>query len=125
MSFDWIDYVYIAEGLQPKTEEAYIRCSISRAYYGVFCPARNIIGLKNYLDTKGKDDPGIHTKVIKTYKRSTNINDRFIGLRLDTLRRWRVDADYHEDIPLSEDISKRAIIKAKEILERLGLSYSR
>ena len=123
MSFNWIDYVYIAEGLQPKTEEAYIRCSISRAYYGVFCPARNIIGLKNYLDTKGNDDPGIHTKVINTYKRSTNINDRFIGLRLDTLRRWRVDADYNEDISPSKELADRAVIKAKDILTKLGIPY--
>jgi len=124
MSFNWINYVYIAEGLQPKTEEAYIRCSISRAYYGVFCPARNIKGLKNYLKTKEDWEPSIHIAVINAYRHSTYTNDKQIGVRLDTLRKLRVDADYNEDISLSKDFADRAVIKAKDILKRLGIPYS-
>jgi len=40
MSFDWIEYIYLAEKLLDKPEESSLRTSISRSYYGIFCIAR-------------------------------------------------------------------------------------
>jgi hypothetical protein len=46
MSFDWADYLKLAEALTqaptvPGPEEAALRAAMSRAYYAAFCSARN------------------------------------------------------------------------------------
>lgn len=48
MSFDWSQYFQLAlelikESDEPASEEAKSRAAISRAYYAVFCRARNFI----------------------------------------------------------------------------------
>jgi len=68
MSFHWEKYVYLAEELMNRKDDAYLRSSISRAYYGVWCLARNKKGYKRYKPRKGEN---IHWKVINEYKNST------------------------------------------------------
>ncbi|HHT9124250.1 MAG TPA: hypothetical protein ACFYD6_00355 [Candidatus Brocadiia bacterium] len=110
MSFDWKDYVYLADNLLNQTGESYLRSSISRAYYGVFCIARNRKGYKSYT---GQDN--IHWKVINEYKSSSNKNEQNIGRILDKLRKTRNDADYDEDKPITKAIAQRGVLSAKQI----------
>lgn len=76
MSFDWKDYVYLAEELLNRTEESCYRSSISRAYYGVFCITRNLKGYGNYKPKKGEN---IHWVVINAYKNSSDRREKISG----------------------------------------------
>jgi uncharacterized protein (UPF0332 family) len=91
MTFDWTEYLKLANELAKRNDEASLRSSISRAYYGVFCIARNILGYKNY---RGKD---VHQKVISELKQNKDRLLRKSGWNLDELRRKRNDADYQEE----------------------------
>jgi len=48
MTFDWSEYLKLAQELagqtvSPANEEAKLRSSVSRAYYAAFCKARNYL----------------------------------------------------------------------------------
>jgi hypothetical protein len=64
MSFDWKLYVQLAVDFyrSEALKEAYFRSAISRAYYGVFCIARN------FLKSKGKTIPPIDTSFVAKRK---------------------------------------------------------
>jgi uncharacterized protein (UPF0332 family) len=114
VSFDWKDYVYLAEDLLNRPEESYLRSAISRAYYGVFCIARNNKGYKDFAGSN------VHWKVINEYKNSSDRNERNLGRILDNLRRSRNDADYNEDKLISGDLAARAVLLAKNVLATIG-----
>jgi len=116
VSFDWVEYVKLAEELQKQADESYLRSSISRAYYGVFCIARNKKGYKNYT----KSD--IHWKVIGEYKNSISRDEQLVGKFLDDLRKERNDADYNENKLIKKQLTERTVLKAKEILEYFGIN---
>ncbi|MGQ9571151.1 MAG: hypothetical protein ACUVUQ_10015 [Thermodesulfovibrionales bacterium] len=116
MSFDWRDYIRLAEDLLKHNTETYFRSGISRCYYGVFCIARNRAGFKNYKK------PDVHKKVIEHYQNSRNLEEQFVGNTLDRLRRNRNDADYNEDEEINAGLAERVLLKSKEILEKLGIS---
>jgi len=116
MSFDWKEYVKLAEELSENQNEAHLRSAISRAYYGVFCISRNKKAFKNYKLKKGEN---IHWMVINAYKNSPNYNDELAGKYLDELRKNRNNADYDEDKNIDKGLAERAIHKAKEILRVL------
>jgi uncharacterized protein (UPF0332 family) len=120
MSFDWKDYVYLAEELLSRSKESCLRSSISRAYYGVFCISRDKAGLKSYRP-RPKIDPGVHAKVISTYKTSMDKDKKLIGLTLDELRRLRNKADYNGDMTINKNYADRAIKMAYEVLKGLGV----
>lgn len=118
MSFDWNDYVHLAEELLQRNDESCIRSSISRAYYGVFCIARN---RKGYQDYSPKRSENIHWVVINAYKNSSDVQEQNIGRILDKLRRARNDADYDERKLLNRNIAERAVLNAKNIMNLLKL----
>ena len=115
MSFDWRDYIRLAENLMNHNDEAYLRSGISRAYYGVFCITRNKAGFKNYKK------PDVHWEVINHYKDSKGQKEQKIGNTLDQIRRFRNIADYDEDKPINSKLAQRVLIKSKDILKRLGI----
>ncbi len=115
MSFDWKEFIILSDNIvkMDPSNEANLRTGISRAYYGVFCIARNRKGLKN--DKSGK----VHRNVINSYKTSNDKNEKYIGKILDDLRRQRNDADYDEDKEIGIDLTERVLLKTKEILKKL------
>jgi len=115
MSFDWRNYVYLAEDLLNRPEESCLRSAISRAYYGVFCIARNTKGYKKFAG------PNIHWRVINEYKNSSDRNERNIGRILDNLRRSRNDADYNEDKSINRELAERAVLLARHVSTRMGI----
>ena len=116
MSFDWKDYVYLAEELLSRQEESALRSSISRAYYGVFCIARNKKGYKNTTEKN------VHQKVISEYKNSQDRKEQNIGRILDKLRESRNKADYNEDRPIDKSLAERMVYSAKQILRSMEIS---
>ena len=118
MSFDWKDYVDLAEDLLNRAEESCFRSSISRAYYGVFCIARNKKGYRNYKSNQGEN---MHWIVINAYKNSSDANEQNIGRILDKLRRSRNDADYDENRSIDKNHAERIVVSAKQILTYMGI----
>lgn len=116
MSFDWIDFIKLAKKLVKNQDEASLRSVISRAYYGVFCIARNKKGLKNYKKSN------VHRKVIIHYQSSNNSDEKYVGKILDDLRRERNDADYNEDKVVNSELAQRILLKANNVLKKLRLS---
>ena len=43
MKFDWSEYFNLAQELAGTSEEAKLQSAVSRAYYSVFCLARNYL----------------------------------------------------------------------------------
>lgn len=75
MTFDWLTYIDLASRLidnrESDIEEAYLRASISRAYYGVFGTLWAKLGRKPWLSRASK-----HHIVVMLLRNST---DPFIG----------------------------------------------
>jgi uncharacterized protein (UPF0332 family) len=121
MSFDWEDYLKVAEILHDgakdaKLEEAMYRIAISRAYYAAFCMARN------YRLEAGKELPFVdpHKVVVDTFRYSQNANERAIGQKLHRLKNQRIQADYDDEVEDFADISSKALKAAREILAALA-----
>jgi len=120
MSFDWKLYVQLAEELidfyrSEALKEAYFRSAISRAYYGVFCIARN------FLKSKGKTIPPIdtHKFVREQFKRSSDMIERKIGENLARLWKERKDSDYEDTADINRERAKTACELAKRLLQEL------
>ncbi len=116
MSFEWKDCISLSEELTKRPEESCLRSSISRAYYGVWCIARNKKGYKNY---KSEDKENIHWIVINAYKGDIDKTLRKVGWSLAELRKTRNDADYNEDEEINKSLAESRLILAKSILSKL------
>jgi uncharacterized protein (UPF0332 family) len=115
MNFNWIRYIYLATELLKGSDESYYRSAISRAYYGVFCIARDRKGYSNY---KRSD---VHSKVITEYVKSNDEDERSVGFLLVELRNSRNQADYNSNKVIRKNEAERMVKAAKSILEILGI----
>src|SRR5947208_9719093 len=99
MSFDWSEYLTLAQELTSKSTtspipEAHLRCAISRAYYAAFCKARNLLLNKDgYLTPKGTN---VHWDVVDKFENSNDATRRYIGTLLRNLRSIRNIVDYQD-----------------------------
>lgn len=115
MNFNWIRYIYLATELLKGSDESYYRSAINRAYYGVFCIARDRKGYSNY---KRSD---VHSKVITEYVKSNDEDERSVGFLLVELRNSRNQADYNSNKVIRKNEAERMVKAAKSILEILGI----
>ena len=94
--FDWSLYTRLSEELLKFAEshsdlsEASFRCAISRAYYGAFCSARNLL-TKTGISVRRND---AHSAVINEYKNNPERIYKNIGTKLNRLRGARLEVDY-------------------------------
>lgn len=120
MSFDWRLYLQLANELitlqrTQILQEAYSRSAISRAYYAVFCIARN--HLKNRGITIPQRDT--HKFVRETYKQSRDRREKQIGSNLGRLWQHRKDADYEDGANIDKSRAELAYEMAQRILGSL------
>jgi uncharacterized protein (UPF0332 family) len=121
MSFDWEDFLKVAEILHQgasgaKLEEAMFRVAISRAYYAVFCMARNWKEANGvYAPTKDS-----HKFIIELYENSEDEIEQAIGQKLRRLRHRRNQADYDDEVDNLDKLSRLAIKDAREIVDALA-----
>ncbi len=112
MSFDWTDYLFLAQELtkgstsSPK-HEAMLRSAISRAYYAAFCNSRNF--LKNHRKEIIPSTAVAHKIVKDIFGGSTDKIELEIEADLDRLRIDRNKADYDDDVPGLVSISEYAL----------------
>lgn len=95
------------------TDEASVRTSMSRAYYGAFIEARNAKGLSS-IGGNG------HQTVISAYQ-----GDRIISGALRRLKSLRERADYEPQSPCSRKDAQDAITEAEKVLKALGVKPPR
>ena len=120
MPFDWKQYLDLARELSPPTtsnagtQEARLRSAVSRAYYAVFCHARNYSrDWLKFVPNHTADDHGRLRAFLKDGKR------RGIALKLDQLRQWRNDADYSDSV--TSDLATMATYAVSEASKLLDL----
>jgi hypothetical protein len=120
MIFNWYDFIHFTDQLiaMKDDRECCIRTCVSRAYYGVFCIARDKKGYRNYYP-ETTDDPPVHKKVIGAYKDSNDPEEKRIGRKLDGLKFMRIDADYKDNIIHHPSYAKKAVLEAKGIMQIL------
>jgi len=88
VSFSWDSYIEFARELKGETDEAKLRTSVSRGYYGVYHKSRIRLGKisKQYVK---------HEDVIAELRESEKFeNGNRLANTLDNLKKDRVDADY-------------------------------
>lgn len=121
MNFDWKSYLQLADELikhqNPAiSQEAYFRSAISRAYYGVFCIARNFL-IRNGVTIPRVDT---HKFVRERYTNSRNQMEQKIGKDLNYLWRRRKDADYEDRTAFDVKRATNACQLAARILNHLA-----
>jgi len=120
MSFDWKLYITLAEELinyrtNSDLQEACLRSSISRGYYGVYCIARN------FLIKKGKTIPKTdsHKFVREEYQNNPSLVEKKIAKNLKRLLGERKEADYDEEAELDLNRARTALLLCQETLQYL------
>lgn len=107
---DWFDYFELAQEWADGNE-AHKRSAVSRAYYAMFCTARNIMGDRYIPPQNGSD----HSHLWDLYKQDEDLKP--IGVLGTRLKRYRVRADYDNlivDVDLS-DLVEYAMMDAEEL----------
>jgi uncharacterized protein (UPF0332 family) len=126
MTFQWADYLSLATALltQQNTfapEEARCRASISRAYYAVFCAARNYAAVQEGLSlTQSGTD---HQAVWQHFQNGPSRTHRQLSELLERLRIRRNRADYDDVFPNVLKEAQFTILYARQafhVLETLS-----
>ncbi|MHB8280792.1 MAG: hypothetical protein ACYDIA_24590 [Candidatus Humimicrobiaceae bacterium] len=118
MSFCWKDYINLSQDLiilarNSPIEKAFLRTSISRSYYGVFCIARNYLKNNKNLIINSTET---HKFVIDTFKNSQDNSEQLIGQYLASLRKERNDADYEDNYQINLNKANLMLISANQVL---------
>ena len=119
MPFNWIEYLALARHLKNQnsndfSQEAALRCAVSRAYYAAFCYARNYA--RDYQSFKPSYHTDDHPRIREHFRRAGNLG---VASDLDLLRQWRNQCDYDDNISNISLMSFGAIAAAQKILESL------
>ena len=138
-NFDWNDYFKLSldlAGISDTSEcskisegdcnkpEAYLRASISRAYYAAFCIARNYMRdelCDPRLNMKKKDnDINEHKYVADELTHSKDGNLSKAGKKLSRLRTYRNQADYDDNVRSIKSTAEISIKLADEIIRSIS-----
>jgi uncharacterized protein (UPF0332 family) len=117
MPFEWTDFISCAEELSNKSDEASLRSSISRAYYGAFGKIKIYCSSKFDIRTIGDS---LHQRVIQSLKESGDSDEFSLGNTLSQLRTSRNDADYDSHKTISKPQVTSVLNKSKLAIESLA-----
>jgi len=126
MSFDWTEFLTLAEALQsapdsPGPPEAALRSAASRAYYAAFHCALKFACRDGFVPTYSGDD---HRKVQAHFRgyKPPDQTRRAIALQLDRLLKQRHEADYYATLKRQPaSLAGQAIGMAKNVLEKIEI----
>jgi hypothetical protein len=124
MSFDWADYLKLAEALtrdpvSPGPEEASLRTAISRAYYAAYRNASNLAASRGEIILSGLASD--HGFVINHFQNAADPTRQKIGARLSRLRGNRNKADYDDVFPgRPADTARSSVTLARNVLAALS-----
>jgi uncharacterized protein (UPF0332 family) len=116
---DWFVYYDLALQWVGNDGDAYKRSAVSRAYYAMFCTARN--ELLNSVDEYNPPECGSeHVYVWNSYKEDRHPRGtKHIGVLGNRLRRYRNRADYDNVILNFPELVEDAMASAAELKEHL------
>ena len=125
MKFDWSEYFNLAKELAGTTEEAKLRSAVSRAYYSVFCLARNYLrDIQQYprLWQNKNYDINAHQYVAEKfiYNQSKSQTMIEIGKDLSRLRKMRNKADYEDTMFNLKREARTALMLAQNVILALS-----
>jgi uncharacterized protein (UPF0332 family) len=122
MSFDWHHYLELAKHLNanansfPDTEACY-RSVVSRAYYAVYCLARNYIKQTDNVTFSGNDHKRLQDHL--TSGPGQQLRHK-IGNQLKQLHQVRIKADYADNLDeLPVNSASKALAQAERIINNL------
>lgn len=121
VGFDWQTYVALAKELitckkEPCNEEAYMRASVSRAYYGVFSISYRFLTTKRGIAIDGKRK---HPLTYEILQASEEQAEKEIGEYLHSLYEKRHHADYDYYPPITDWDARCSLIAAEAALKNL------
>jgi uncharacterized protein (UPF0332 family) len=109
MRFDPKGFIQVSKDLKKGASEAHYRSIINRAYYGAFGYIRNSLNIF-------VKDHSVHQEVINTLKRSSSLNMKKAGKRLEALFKKRKEADYIHNLEIKEHNCLFCVQEAEEII---------
>ena len=118
--FDWKEFLKVAKFLKDYNEddiirEAALRCAVSRAYYAVFCYARNYARDNlGFVPIHKPKDHGLLREFLRSKGRTA------IASSLDELRKWRNMCDYDDHVDNIETMADNTLDKAHNALEEIN-----
>jgi hypothetical protein len=125
MSFNWAEYLSVAEGLcgaaitgPPAALEARQRAGVSRAYYAAYVSARNRLRDVDGIPIPATGNP--HHFVAAQYAAYRDPQRVLIGIELGRLRRDRNRCDYDDIVTGLPAVTRRSLIRARQILADLA-----
>lgn len=124
MSFDWKEYLDLAEelaGQHGRTAgvDARLRATISRGYYAAFCSARN--KLRDEKQVVIPNGPEAHRIVWSWFEKSVTRSDRKIGQDGYRLRKERNQADYDDIVVNLSSLAQDALVRCRRIIAYLAV----
>lgn len=121
MSFDWSDFLPLADALTTAdwdvSREASFRTAISRAYYASFGVARR--GVRSVRLTT-RQSAAEHGEVASFYATRYGEVGQQVAIVLGRLRNRRNAADYDDELAGVEDVCKLSIEDAHNLLTLLA-----
>jgi hypothetical protein len=125
MSFDWAEYLSLAEGLcgaavsgSPVGSEAQQRSSVSRAYYAAFILARNHLRDVDLIPIPKTGQA--HVLVAQTYEFAPDPRRIQIGVQLRRLRTDRNICDYDDTVAGLPSLALQSVTRARLIIADLA-----
>ena len=119
MSFDWNEYLRLAQQLSGLANDAASRSAVSRAYYSAF-HAASLSVKSNNVATNPKYERDRHLRIWNIYIDSSNKECRRIGNRGQRLKVERQYADYDPDTSFPETRVQQAIAQAEALVAGLA-----
>ena len=122
--FDWAGYLTLARELvepgeaQNTASETKLRCAVSRAYYAAFGRATAYVSQLVGPD-EVPDDWTVHQFVVDWFRGYPDRRLKKIGRRLDDLRLYRNDADYHANVSGWRNKAEASIAWASSSIDEL------
>ena len=111
--FDRNDFRILAEELRQRETEAAKRTAISRVYYSVYWRARIFLENEGYLIRQYE---GSHIQIWNQYKQKSGQTNKAVGRFGSELHRFRVQADYYDEIKDVEKLTDDSFQIADKIL---------
>jgi uncharacterized protein (UPF0332 family) len=120
MSFDWSEYLDLAKEMTKvglsSSQEAVLRCAISRAYYAAFCSSRNFALTEGATFKKTGED---HRLVPTYFTHSTDRKRQKIATKLKRLKDNRRQADYEDVVTSYKFLWQMSLQDAEYIINTL------
>ena len=111
--FDWANFLRLAEELAERDDDAAKRSAVSRAYYAVYCLARDALEVRGLFDRSEAESH--HKEVWDAFEGDSRREWKRIGAFGHLLREDRRQADYDEQVPNLPRFTDGAMRRARRL----------